>query len=114
MTELKKILINHNVSGYSYEEAIIGAVESVGRENSTHLNADRCGREEIEQRLISFGRDELLLCLREPEHDDLKLVKEIARITSAERNARTNVSFASKICHYACFYLFEGTEYQDN
>ena len=24
------------------------------------------------------------------------------------------ISFASKFWHYACFYIFEGTEYQDN
>ena len=44
----------------------------------------------------------------------MMLVREIARVTSAEQKARSNVSFASKFCHYACFYVFEGTEYQDN
>lgn len=44
----------------------------------------------------------------------MKLVHEIARVTSAKFRARTNLSFASKFCHYACFYLFENTEYQDN
>lgn len=29
-------------------------------------------------------------------------------------NPRTNISFASKFCHYACFYLFEGSNAQDN
>lgn len=27
---------------------------------------------------------------------------------------RRNISFASKFCHYACFYLFEGEPEQDN
>lgn len=44
----------------------------------------------------------------------MKLFQEISRITSAEKGARTKPSFASKFCHYACFYIFEGTKYQDN
>ena len=45
MTLLKNVLLNHmSDSNYSYEKIIEGAVESVDRENSTHLNADKCGR----------------------------------------------------------------------
>ena len=115
MTQLKAaILADGSDSVYSYEDIIKGAVESVDRENSTHLNADKCGRKEITQRLCSFDRAELVECLKDPDHDDMKLIREISRITSAQQRARTNPSFASKFCHYACFYVFEGTEYQDN
>lgn len=115
MTQLKAaILADGSDSVYSYEDIIKGAVESVDRENSTHLNADKCGRKEITQRLCSFDRVELVECLKDPDHDDMKLIREISRITSAKQRARTNPSFASKFCHYACFYVFEGTEYQDN
>lgn len=115
MTRLKTVLLDkgHEIT-YSYEDIIKGAVESVDRENSTHLNADKCGRKEITERLCSFDRAELLKCLQDPDYDDMKLIREISRITSAEHRARTNPSFASKFCHYACFYIFEGTKDQDN
>lgn len=115
MTQLKTALMESGSdSVYLYEDVIKGAVESVDRENSTHLNADNCGRHEITQRLCAFDRDELVECLKDPDHDDMKLIREISRITSAKQRARTNLSFASKFCHYACFYVFEDTEYQDN
>lgn len=115
MTRLKNVLLNDGVDGeYSYEKIIEGAVKSVDRENSTHLNADKCGWQEITDRLCTFDRDELIVCLQDPEYDDMKLIREISRITSAPLRARTNLSFASKFCHYACFYVFDGTSYQDN
>lgn len=115
MTLLKKVLLeNASDSKYTYEEIIKGAVESVDRENSTHLNADKCGRQEITERICRFDRKEFVKCLKNPDYKDMALIREISRITSAEQRARKNLSFASKFCHYACFYVFEGTEYQDN
>ena len=109
MTQLKRCLFDGEGD---YDEIIKGAVESVDRENSTHLNADKCGRREITERLCRFDRGELIRCLKDPS--DMALIREISRVTSAEKRARSNPSFASKFCHYACFYVFEGTEYQDN
>ena len=115
MTQLKTAVLGNGLKvEYSYEDIIKGAVESVDRENSTHLNADKCGRQEIVHRLCAFDRDELIECLKDPDHDDMKLIREISKTTSAKQRARKNPSFASKFCHYACFYVFEGTEYQDN
>lgn len=114
MMQLKTVLIDKSSTDYSYREMIKGVVEAVDRENSTHLNSDRCGRAEIEERILNFGQDELLKCLKDPDYEDMKLVREIARVTSAEKRARVNISFASKFCHYACYFMFEGTEYQDN
>lgn len=114
MTQLKSILIDSGSNGeckYEYEEIIKGAVESVDRENSTHLNADKCGRQEITKRICDFDRKELIKCLKNPDYGNMKLFNEISKETSA---GRRNSSFASKFCHYACFYVFEGTEYQDN
>ena len=114
MTLLKKILLD-NVPNSTYTYEIIkGAVESVDRENSTHLNADKRGRQEISKRIHQFDREEFVNCLKDPDYKDMKLIREISRITSAEKRARSNLSFASKFCHFACFYVFEGTEYQDN
>ena len=115
MTQLKYILTPCDLSAdYSYEDIIKSAVESVDRENSTHLNADGIGRFEITKRIQEFDRSELIECLKNPDYKDMLLVQEISKITSAQNRARHNISFASKFCHYACFYIFEGTEYQDN
>ena len=115
MTLLKRVLIcNAYDSTYTYNEIIKGAVESVDRENSTHLNADKCGRKEITERICKFDTKELKKCLMNPDYNDMALVCEIAKVTSAKERARRNLSFASKFCHYACFYVYEGKEYQDN
>ena len=115
MTMLKRVLLDAvSDNSHTYEEIIKGAVESVDRENSTHLNADKCGRQEITERICRFDRNEFIRCLKNPEYNDMALIREISRITSAEERARSDPSFASKFCHYACFYVFEGTEYQDN
>lgn len=114
MTLLKNTLWNTKSDDYSYEDIIKGAVESVDRENSTHLNADNCGRQEITERICAFNRSEFVECLKDPDYKDMKLIREISRVTSAKQRARSNPSFASKFCHYACFYIFDGTEYQDN
>ena len=114
MTLLKDVLIENKDVDYTYEDIIKGVVEAVDRENSTHLNADNCGRTEIINRICMFDRAEFIECLMNPEYENMKLIYEIARVTSAKCRARTNLSFASKFCHYACFYIFENTEYQDN
>ena len=114
MSLLKKVLLSNESTEYSYEEIIEYAVKSVDRENSTHLNADGCGRLAITKRLKEFDRKELIECLKNPDYEGMKLVKEIAKKTSDEKRSRKNISFASKFCHYACFYIFEGTDYQDN
>ncbi len=115
MTKLKKILLDNKPDdAYTYEEIIKGAVNAVDRENSTHLNADNCGRQEIKNRICQFDRKEFIKCLKDPDYKNMELIVEISRITSAADKARCNQSFASKFCHYACFFIFEGTEYQDN
>lgn len=113
MTQLK-FFFENIPTNHSYNEIIKGAVEAVDRENSTHLNADKVGRYEITKRIQEFDRTELIECLRNPDYKDMLLIREISRVTSAEHKARCNISFASKFCHYACFYIFEGTEHQDN
>lgn len=113
MTQLRKALNSEGDLFCSYEGIISGAVASVDRENSTHLNADGCGRKEITDRICALSRDELKMCLMDPEYEDMKLIRIISARTKAEKG-RVNISFASKFCHYACFYVFEKTEFQDN
>ena len=114
MSQLRNVLIKNKLSDYSYKDLIRYAVEAVDRENSTHLNSDNCGREEISERIYKLKRQEFLACLKDPSYKNMKLIRLISRRTSAPERARENLSFASKFCHYACFYIFEGTKYQDN
>lgn len=109
MTRLKEILVDkQNID--KFEHIIAETVCAVDRENSTHLNADGKGREELVARICSLGRKGLLESLKRADHS---LVAKIAEKTSAIK-PRRNLSFASKFCHYACFYLFEGLPEQDN
>lgn len=107
MSQLRNILIKNKSSDYSYKEIIKYAVAAVDRDNSTHLNADNCGREEITERICRLKRQELLSCLKDPAYKNMKLIRLISRRTSAEERARENLSFASKFCHYACYYLLK-------
>lgn len=110
MTQLKEIIVDKkNIN--KFESVIAGAVCAVDRENSTHLNADKCGREEITKRILNESPKGLVKKLRTA---DLGLIDIISAKTKAKTRARTNLSFASKFCHYACFYLFEGLPEQDN
>ncbi len=109
MTQLKPFLGQNNHAEFTYEEIISKAVESVDRENSTHLNADKTGRAEITTRILNIKNLKNKL-----KNANLDLIETIAAKTSAKTKARANLSFASKFCHYACFYLFEGLPEQDN
>lgn len=95
-------------------ETICDVVCAVDRENSTHINADGVGREEIADRISSLTINDFLACLKNPEK--LELFNLIASKTSYAKGKkhRTNQSFASKFCHYACYHMFYGEETQDN
>ena len=114
MSELKKSLFDCKEPDVDYYGLIMGAVGAVDRENSTHLNADNTGRNEITARIAGIGKDKLIDYLKFPDKTDFKLIKIISEKTHAAVKARYNLSFASKFCHYACFYLFEGCPEQDN
>lgn len=109
-------------------------VSAIDRENSTHVNADGSGRGELAARLYQRYKAHPLRF-----KTDLKDIKRVDNPTSifSKLKARTdpqgyqselgpsfpknsgpfisrsNVSFASKFCHYACFYLFPGKPEQD-
>ena len=116
MNQLKDVLIHNKPTSrdnYLFEEIIKYAVNAVDRENSTHLNSDGVGREEITKRIIGL-KNELIELLKNPRDSDYKIVSEISRKTTRAKKQRQNPSFASKFAHYASFYLFEGNEKQDN
>ena len=123
MIQLKNALQdNSSIQDEEYKKIITEAIAAVDRENSTHLNADGIGREEIAKRLYAIERQTLIDYLKNPKTTELKIINIISDKTNPtgtnasgkKYKSRTNLSFASKFCHYACYYLFEGEEEQDN
>ena len=106
-----------NCNGEEYGNIIQNIVDVIDRENGTHLNADGCGRGEIATRLKEYGKEKLINDLKVPDYSDLKVFNRLCEKTkpnNERKKGRCNKSFASKFCHYACYFLFEGEEEQDN
>jgi len=119
MSRLKEILIEgmeSSIKGFSFEEIIKNTVEAIDRENSTHLNSDGCGREELAQRIIQ-EKENLINWLKDPDGTQLALFQKLNEKThpkDPKYKPTNHTSFASKFCHYACYFLFEGEPEQDN
>lgn len=119
MACLKEALTGKAVDESEYRECLINAISAVDRDNSTHLNADKVGKEEIFNRLFAYGKDRLLNSLANGDLELIDLIAAPTHPTGVSQNgnkykARINLSYASKFCHYACFYFFEGKKEQDN
>lgn len=113
--KLKEVLLNkQKVSKETYYDYIFNAVKRVDASNSTHLNADKVGREEISKRIAKIPKRKLIKYLKYPLKTNYKLFGIIKERTSATVKPRENPSFASKFCTEACFNFFKGTEYEDN
>lgn len=100
---------------HEFEEIIGKIVELLDKENSTHLNADGCGREEIKRRILI--REKKILESLENRERGFELIDHLSEPTHPEesgRRSRRNISFASKFCHFSCFYIFGGEDAQDN
>jgi len=112
-SEINKTDNSKRLKENSYK-TILATVCAVDRENSTHINADQVGREEIADRISDLTIKDFLTYLKKPEK--LELFNLIASKTSYDggKKHRVNKSFASKFCHFACFYMFSGEESQDN
>lgn len=106
MIELKRALESKNTS--KLRNIVNHAVVAVDKENSTHINSDGVGREQLTDRIMA--RAQSLKEILSNVDSGLTFIEELAEITTGvdeEHKARTNLSFASKFAHYACFYLFE-------
>lgn len=117
MKQLRAILMGGDSFEGDYKKVIYEAVLAVDRDNSTHLNADGVGRTEMTDRLCGISKESLIEYLRKPKDTKYHLIEVLSAPThpkDAKHKPRSNLSFASKFCHYACFYLFEGEEAQDN
>lgn len=119
MMRLKELLIDGKEKDSelrSFEEVVKNVVEAIDRENSTHLNSDGCGREELTQRIIQ-GKSQWVNYLKDPDNASEDLFEKLNEKThpkDKKYKPTKHTSFASKFCHYACYYLFEGEPAQDN
>lgn len=117
LKELKKEVVDNQKSKFPYRKIIENCVQYIDSENSTRLNADGVGRKQMSERLAKLDKAKLVEYLRHPEKENYKLIEILTEKTEPEdsrHNGRKNFSFATKFCHYACFYLFEGLREQDN
>ena len=102
-----------------YRKIVFEVVSGIDRTNSTHINADGVGREELTERIVKIDKNLLFQYLKSPEKDNYKLIEILSAKTNPDpanpnMHARRNYSFATKFCHYAAFYLFEDEVEQDN
>ena len=111
--EMKKLL-NGERGDYDKDYVVKRIVTLLNKENSTHLNTDGVGLDEMPKRILEKW-DNILDSLRKRERG-MDLIKFLSEKTPAApgKKGRQNVSFASKFCHFSCFYIFKGEEAQDN
>lgn len=112
--------LKHPDNDKGFDAVVEKVVERIDIENSTHLTADcndsylhKNARGEMEDRIKKY-KDDILPYLENPGScRGINLVKELSEPTVGLKERR-HLSFASKFCHYACFYIFEGEDAQDN
>jgi len=107
--------VDENISKEEYFKLIFEIVSAIDRENSTHLNSDGVGREQISERIANIGKSDLINKIKD-KTKGIELINEISlptKPTNKNLSARKNYSFATKFCHYMSFYLFDD-ENQDN
>ena len=115
LSRMREVLVEgRDVSNHEYRRIIKGVVEEIDRENSTHLNADKRGFRVLRERICKLGRKQLLDYLRDVKGSKFELFDYLAEKTSPEKYSRSNPSFASKFCHYACMSFFEDDTEKDN
>lgn len=97
--------------GYNYEQIIYHLIVSIDNENSTHLNSDKVGREEVTKRVLNIDKDKLIDYLKNPK-EDYELVNIIQKPNI--KDEKNHFSFATKFCHYLSLFLFNGEDVEDN
>lgn len=116
LTELSNLLKGKS-STEDYQKVIFECVSGIDRTNSTHINADGVGRDQLTERIVNINKQQLYQYLKEPENNNYKLISILSEKTvpkDVKMRARCNYSFATKFCHYTAFNLFEGEIEQDN
>lgn len=89
----------------TFKNVVLDAVKAVDRENSTHLNADRTGIDEITNRIFEKRAD--LVKYFGDVSKGFELIDCIKKKTNpTTKKGRANYSFATKFCHYGSFFFF--------
>lgn len=95
---------------------ILLAVLAVDRDNSTHVTSDGAGPVFLTERILEWFKDHRIEDLKDiavGRNLIQKLSEETPKgyITDFDKyNQRSNYSFATKFCHYICFFLFQGDD----
>lgn len=101
----------------AYKEAMTEYCRAINKENSTRIPSKYFTR--LIERIVNIDPETLLQYLKDPKDNEhgQKQPYELIRLLSknvADNGKYCCRSFASKFCHYTCFYHFEGQEEQDN
>ena len=109
--EIYNTIDSKKLKEHSYQ-TISDIVKAINRENSTR--SSKIEMEEISDRISNLKIKDFIKYLKEPKN--LELFNLISKKTSYPgcSRYRRNPSLASKFCHYACFYMFDGEIEQDN
>ena len=102
------------LTSHTIEYIVDQVVKCLDNENSTHLNTDGGGRKAMATIIIDYiKQDKLFEYLK---NRNFELIERLAEktIPNPGKHGRKNISFASKFCHYTCFYIFDGEDAQDN
>lgn len=94
-----------------YKKCLLGSIISIDRVNSTHLESSIVGRFKMFEVITSIapGIDELKDALKNTSINATHLIGKMSAEIEARRKdqTRSNISFATKFCSYAAYYLFK-------
>lgn len=96
-----------------FKFTVYNAIAAIDAENSTRFSKEE--RAELAGRIANRRKD--FLRLLQNSNKKYELIDILCKATAPNgkrASGRENFSFATKFCHYAAFYIFEGTVYQDN
>lgn len=110
-----------------YRNLIQNIIEAIDRDNSTHINSDSVGIEQLTNIVCQYDKTKLLELLKNPK-PNYELITKLSQKTTPpvsygknkngknylKHPARKNFSFATKFCHYMAAKFFKGEEQADN
>lgn len=121
--ETVKIILKNANGQYdvSFSYVLYKTICCVDNENSTHLNSDKVGRAFVAKRLFGI-KDQMKAMLQNSNYKIIDYISEneekiklnlIDGKQAKYKEPKYYVSFASKWCHNACYYMLDD-KYKDN
>ncbi len=104
-------------NGGDFKECLLGAIISIDRVNSTHLESTKDGRNKIKE--IIIDKCHSVKGLKKELNKDFRIdfehhligLMSVELAAAGKETLRSNLSFASKFCAYASLYLGTKIEY---